>query len=39
MRVEQRWPEFARRAAEVGIGSMLSLQLYVSGDNLGALNC
>ncbi len=38
MRAEQRWPEFARRAAEVGIGSMLSLQLYVSGDNLGALN-
>jgi GAF domain-containing protein len=27
-----------RRAVEYGIGSMLSLQLYVSGDNLGALN-
>src|SRR5947209_17402462 len=38
MRGEQRWPEFARRAVEYGIGSMLSLQLYVSGDNLGALN-
>ncbi|HXT45185.1 MAG TPA: GAF and ANTAR domain-containing protein [Pseudonocardiaceae bacterium] len=38
MRAEQRWPEFTRRAVEHGIGSMLSLQLYVSGDNLGALN-
>lgn len=38
MRTEQRWPEFTRRAAKHGIGSMLSLQLYVSGDNLGALN-
>ena len=38
MRAEQRWPEFTRRAVEYGIGSMLSLQLYVSGDNLGALN-
>ncbi|HEX6404445.1 MAG TPA: GAF and ANTAR domain-containing protein [Pseudonocardiaceae bacterium] len=38
MRAEQRWPKFTRRAVEYGIGSMLSLQLYVSGDNLGALN-
>lgn len=36
--VEQRWPKFARRAAEAGAGSMLSFQLYVEGDNLGALN-
>jgi GAF domain-containing protein len=35
---EQRWPEFARRAAEAGASSMLSFQLYVEGDNLGALN-
>ena len=35
---EQRWPKFARRAAEAGAGSMLSFQLWVQGDNLGALN-
>jgi len=35
---ERRWPDFARRAFELGAGSMLSFQLYVEGDNLGALN-
>jgi GAF domain-containing protein len=35
---EQRWPDFARRASELGAASMLSFQLYVEGDNLGALN-
>ncbi|MET8799439.1 GAF and ANTAR domain-containing protein [Nocardia sp. NPDC004568] len=35
---EQRWPRFAARAAELGIGSMLSFQLYVLDDDLGALN-
>jgi len=38
MPAEQRWPEFATRAAELGVGSMLSVQLYVDGDDLGALN-
>lgn len=38
MRTEQRWPLFAARAAAAGAGGMLSLQLYVEGDNLGALN-
>ena len=38
MRSEQRWPEFAKRAVDLGVGSMLSIQLYVTGDNLGALN-
>ena len=38
MRHEQRWPQFARRAYEAGAGSMLSFQLYVQGDTLGALN-
>jgi transcriptional regulator with GAF, ATPase, and Fis domain len=38
MASEQRWPEFARRAAALGAASMLSFQLYVEGDNLGALN-
>jgi transcriptional regulator with GAF, ATPase, and Fis domain len=35
---EQRWPKFAARALEAGAASMLSFQLYVEGDNLGALN-
>ena len=35
---EERWPLFAARAAELGVGSMLSFQLYVIGDGLGALN-
>jgi hypothetical protein len=38
MRAEPRWPRFAARAAGMGIGSMLSLQLYVEGEDLGALN-
>ncbi|MGI3780285.1 MAG: GAF and ANTAR domain-containing protein [Janthinobacterium lividum] len=38
MASETRWPKFARRAAEAGAGSMLSFQLWVEGDNLGALN-
>ena len=35
---DQRWPEFTRRAAHLGLRSMLSFQLYVVRDNLGALN-
>ncbi|MFE7747103.1 GAF and ANTAR domain-containing protein [Nocardia sp. NPDC057455] len=35
---EPRWPRFAARAAELGIGSILSFQLYVTGNDLGALN-
>jgi len=38
MRTETRWPAFARRAWAVGAGSMLSFQLFVEGDSLGALN-
>jgi GAF domain-containing protein len=38
MRRERRWPDFAKRAAELGAASMLSFQLYVEGENLGALN-
>ncbi len=38
MRTETRWPLFAQRAAEAGAGSMLSFQLFVEGDDLGALN-
>jgi transcriptional regulator with GAF, ATPase, and Fis domain len=35
---DERWPKFAARAAEAGAASMLSIQLWVKGDNLGALN-
>jgi GAF domain-containing protein len=35
---EDRWPAFAAEAAALGIGSCLSLQLFVDGDHLGALN-
>ena len=33
-----RWPKLAARADEIGMASMLCLQLFVDGDNLGALN-
>jgi hypothetical protein len=35
---EPRWPRFSAAAAEAGALGMMSFQLYVSGDNLGALN-
>ncbi|MET4592227.1 GAF and ANTAR domain-containing protein [Arthrobacter sp. 754] len=35
---ESRWPEFAKAAYAAGARSMLSFQLFVEGDNLGALN-
>jgi GAF domain-containing protein len=35
---DDRWPKFSARAREHGVGSMLSIQLYVQGDDLGALN-
>lgn len=38
MATETRWPRFTLRAVELGVGSMLSFQLYVARDNLGALN-
>jgi transcriptional regulator with GAF, ATPase, and Fis domain len=38
MASEERWPDFTRRAADLGVLSMLSFQLYVQGDSLGALN-
>jgi GAF domain-containing protein len=38
MAEESRWPRFAQRALAAGACSMLSIQLYVEGDNLGALN-
>ena len=38
LRIEQRWPRFSAKAAEAGAGSMLAFQLFVEGDNLGAMN-
>lgn len=38
MATEQRWPRFTQGALEAGAAGMLSFQLYVEGDNLGALN-
>jgi ANTAR domain/GAF domain len=35
---EDRWPRFSARAAELGLGSLLSFQLFVTGGTLGALN-
>lgn len=38
MSTEQRWPAFAVKAYDAGVGSMLAFQLYVDEENLGALN-
>jgi GAF domain-containing protein len=35
---EERWPRFSARACAGGARSILALQLFVDGDNLGALN-
>ena len=35
---DTRWPAFCRGAVELGARSMLSIQLFVEGDRLGALN-
>jgi len=38
MRTETRWPDFGREALQRGTRSMLSFQLFVRSENLGALN-
>jgi GAF domain-containing protein len=38
IRTDDRWPEFAREAAELGVVSMMCFQLFVEGDRMGALN-
>jgi GAF domain-containing protein len=35
---DERWPRFAQAALALGVRAMLSFQLFVEGDNLGALN-
>ena len=34
---EPRWPRYAAEVAELGVRSLLSVQLFVTGDDLGAL--
>jgi GAF domain-containing protein len=38
MRTEERWPDYARHAAERGVGSSLSVPLPYQGATIGALN-
>jgi GAF domain-containing protein len=38
LRTDTRWPQFTRGAVAAGVRSMLSVQLFVEGNNLGALN-
>jgi ANTAR domain-containing protein/GAF domain-containing protein len=38
MRTESRWPRFARAATALGVLSMLSFQLFVEDENIGAVN-
>ncbi len=38
MRTEERWPDYARHAAERGVGSSLSVPLPYQGSSIGALN-
>ena len=38
LRADTRWPRFARQAADLGVRSMLSFQLFAGGDSFGALN-
>jgi GAF domain-containing protein len=35
---DERWPRLARRAGELGLASVLCVQLFVAGDDLGAIN-
>jgi GAF domain-containing protein len=38
VRSDKRWPRFTEKAADLGVGSMLCFQLFVVGDQMGALN-
>jgi hypothetical protein len=38
MATETRWPRFTRAASDRGVRSLLSFQLFVRRENLGALN-
>lgn len=38
MRTENRWPRYAPKALELGIGSMMGFQLFADEENLAALD-
>ncbi|MGZ8747865.1 MAG: GAF and ANTAR domain-containing protein [Mycobacterium sp.] len=38
MSAESRWPQFGREAIGLGVHSLMSFQLFIRADNLGALN-
>lgn len=38
MGAEKRWPRYAPRARELGIGAMMGFQLFTDSDQLGALD-
>jgi transcriptional regulator with GAF, ATPase, and Fis domain len=38
LRAEARWPRFARQAADLGVLSVVSFQLFVQDESFGALN-
>ncbi|NIZ90389.1 GAF and ANTAR domain-containing protein [Kineococcus rubinsiae] len=38
MSTESRWPHFAQQASEMGVGAMMSFRLFISGNDLGAMN-
>jgi hypothetical protein len=38
LNTETRWPEFTSQALELGVQSVLSFQLFVEGDSMGALD-
>lgn len=35
---DERWPDYGRRASELGVRSMISFRLFVLGDTMGALD-
>jgi GAF domain-containing protein len=38
LRTDACWPRFTRQAADLGVRSVLSIQLFAGGDSFGALN-
>jgi transcriptional regulator with GAF, ATPase, and Fis domain len=38
LRAEVRWPDYRQLALELGVGSMMSVRLFVAGDTIGALD-
>jgi transcriptional regulator with GAF, ATPase, and Fis domain len=38
LRTDERWPHYRARALELGVRSMISFRLFVTGDSMGALD-